>query len=318
MGVISALALAIASNRAFIIADDDVLSSALEAVPIDEGGIDMSASSARAISASFDDMHALAWGLGMDSKCGCDDYTSPPLSNFITISMETTQYLVPCFAHNPSLRPIILAAFGSTTAAFRPLMQRFFRLNGPLRTELARFGQVLHPSRSSDQPRRHVIGLQIRTGHLIRPRTEESTFYRCAQQLGALAQLGRSAVTRDSASVERSPVDALDELERALFDETSNTESNPSKVEVYYFIATDSEKVRERAREILGKNRVLIYSGAGPSAAVIDTWALSLCDDVILTYPNQRLALLVHHLAFPDFLLTLLLVAAKDHPSVCV
>lgn len=287
LGVISALVLAIASNRAFIIADDDILSSALESVPIDEGGIDMSASSARAISASFDDMHALAWGLGMDSKCGCDDYTSPPLSNFITISMETTQYLVPCFAHNPSLRPIILAAFGPTTAAFRPLMQRFFCLNGPLRTELARFGQVLHPPRPSNQPRRHVIGLQIRTGHLIRPRTEESTFYRCAQQLGALAQLGRSAVTRDSASVERSPVDALDVLERALFDETSNTKSNPSKIEVYYFIATDSERVRERAREILGKDRVLIYSGAGPSAAVIDTWALSLCDDVILTYPKS-------------------------------
>jgi hypothetical protein len=287
LGVISALVLAIASNRAFIIADDDILSSTLEAVPIIEGGIDMSVSSARAIAPTFDEMHPLAWGLGMDSKCGCDDYTKPPLSNIVTISMETTQYLVPCFSHNPSLRTIILDAFGPTTAAFRPLMQRFFRLNSQLRKELARFGMELHPPRLSNEPRRHVIGLQIRTGHLIRPRSEESTFYRCAQQLGALAQLGRSAVTRDSAFFERSPIDALDAIEYYLLDTKLNTESLPSAIDIYYFIATDSEKVRERARNILGKDRVLTYSGTGSSAAVIDTWALSLCDDVILTYPKS-------------------------------
>jgi hypothetical protein len=289
LGVISALVLAIASNRAFIIADDEILASALEAIPINEGGIDMSLSSARFIVPNFDTAHPLAWGLGMDTKCGCDNYTSPPLSDIVTLTMETTQYLVPCFAHNPSLRPILLAAFGPTTAAFRPLMQRFFRLNGPLRTELARFALELHPPQSINQPRRHVIGLQIRTGHLIRPKSEEATFYRCAQQLGALAQLGRGAVTRDSAYSEINLENALNYLENILLDVKTNTKASQSIniIEVFYFIATDSEKVRQRAKSILGENRVITYSGSGSTAAVIDTWALSLCDDVILTYPKS-------------------------------
>ena len=32
---------------------------------------------------------------------------------------------------------------------------------------------------------------------------------------------------------------------------------------------------------------MLTYGGSGAAAAVIDTWALSLCDDVILTYPKS-------------------------------
>jgi hypothetical protein len=313
LGVISALVLALSTNRALIIVDDPIILAALESVPVGEGGIDMSADAARAIAPTFENAHELAWGLGMDEKCGCSDYLSPPLSDQITLSMETTQYLVPCFAHNVFLRPAIIAAFGKTTAAFRPLMQRFFRLNTPLRDELSRFALVLHPPRMPGAPRRHVIGLQIRAGHLIRPRSEEATFYRCAQQLGALAQLGRSAVTRDSVMTSSSNSDdmsqSLDVIEQALLGAHVSADavvaatkivggadnypsiSHPPPVEIYFFIATDNNDVRDRARSILGRDRVLIYSvptnAPQGAAAVIDTWALSLCDDVILTYPKS-------------------------------
>ena len=315
LGVISALVLALSTNRALIIVDDAIIHASLESVPVAEGGIDMSAAAARAIAPTFDNAHELAWGLGMDEKCGCSDYLSPPLSDQITLSMETTQYLVPCFAHNVFLRPAIIAAFGKTTAAFRPLMQRFFRLNSPLRNELARFALELHPPRMPGTPRRHVIGLQIRAGHLIRPRSEEATFYRCAQQLGALAQLGRSAVTRDSiitSTSSNSDSDdmshSLDVIEQAIMGarvsadavvaatkivgaKVEGTDDSLAPVEIYFFIATDNNNVRDRARSILGRDRVLIYSvptnAPQGAAAVIDTWALSLCDDVILTYPKS-------------------------------
>ena len=92
---------------------------------------------------------------------------------------------------------------------------------------------------------------------------------------------------------------SIDELERALFGhkaQHAHSDGNGNGkgkggVEVYFFIATDSSQVRDRARAILGSERVLSYNApaGAPSgaSAVIDTWALSLCDDVILTYPKS-------------------------------
>jgi len=302
LGLISALALAFATDRALIVVDDAIISAALEPIPPAEGGIDWSPGRAREAAAagggSFDAFTEFAWGLGMDSKCGCAEFFAPPLRDAVTLSMETTQYLAPCFTHNPHLRARFVAAFGGATAVFRPLMTRFLRLNAPLREELARFGAVLHPPRAAGAPRRHVVGLQIRTGHLIKPHSEEATFYRCGAQLGELAAMGRGAVTRSSegggGGGAPDAAAALAALERALTSggnggvDGSLSPSQPSPdVEVFYFLATDSEAVRARARAALGADRVITYAGGGATAAVIDTWALSLCDDVVLTYPKS-------------------------------
>ena len=81
-----------------------------------------------------------------------------------------------------------MAALGPTTAAFRPLLRRFWRLVPALQAEFSRFErEVLRPT---SQPPTHIVALQVRAGHLVRPRSEEATFYRCAQQLGNLAGMG--------------------------------------------------------------------------------------------------------------------------------
>jgi len=81
-----------------------------------------------------------------------------------------------------------MAALGPTTAAFRPLLRRFWRLVPALQADFSRFErEVLRPT---SQPPTHIVALQVRAGHLVRPRSEEATFYRCAQQLGNLAGMG--------------------------------------------------------------------------------------------------------------------------------
>jgi hypothetical protein len=297
LGLISAFALAFATDRALIVVDDAIISASLEPVPPGEGGIDWAPARARAAADAaaggrpFDAFTEFAWGLGMDSKCGCTDFSAPPLRDAVALSMETTQYLAPCFTHNPHLRARFVAAFGGATAVFRPFMMRFLRLKAPLREELARFGAALHPPRPPGAPRRHVVGLQIRTGHLVKPNVEEATFYRCGAQLGELAAMGRGAVTRaagggGSAGSGGAAAAALDALERALGAAPAAAAAAP-EVEVFYFLATDSDAVRARARAALGAGRVITFGGEGASAAIIDTWALSLCDDVVLTYPKS-------------------------------
>ena len=81
-----------------------------------------------------------------------------------------------------------MAALGPTTAAFRPLLRRFWRLVPALQAEFSRFErEVLRPT---SQPPTHIVALQVRAVHFVRPRSEEATFYRCAQQLGNLAGMG--------------------------------------------------------------------------------------------------------------------------------
>ena len=81
-----------------------------------------------------------------------------------------------------------MAALGPTTAAFCPLLRRFWRLVPALQAEFSRFErEVLRPT---SQPPRHIVALQVRAGNLVRPRSEEATLYRCAQQLGNLAGMG--------------------------------------------------------------------------------------------------------------------------------
>jgi hypothetical protein len=95
---------------------------------------------------------------------------------------------VPCFSHNPYLRKALMAALGPTTAAFRPLLRRFWRLVPALQADFSRFErEVLRPT---SQPPTHIVALQVRAVHFVRPRSEEATFYRCAQQLGNLAGMG--------------------------------------------------------------------------------------------------------------------------------
>ena len=304
LGIVSAMGLAFATGRVFVVVDDPIFFASLEAVSPAEGGIDVSVDSARSAAAragvNFDDTLHLAWGLGMDEKCACADFLTGTLASTVTLSMETTQYLAPCFTHNAGLRSHFVEAFGETTAIFRPLMLRFFRLRSALRDELSAFGLLLHPPRSPGAPRRHVVGLQIRTGHLIRPRSEEAVFYRCGEQLGELARLGRGAVTRASLDADTgggggggggAAVAALAKIEAALFHAGGAWAGGDQDVDVVFFVATDSEAVRERARAALGAHRVITYTpptgSESGAAAVIDTWALSLCDDVILTYPKS-------------------------------
>ncbi len=81
-----------------------------------------------------------------------------------------------------------MAALGPTTAAFRPLLRRFWRLVPALQADFSSFErEVLRPT---SQPPTHIVALLVRAVHFVRPRSEEATFYRCAQQLGNLAGMG--------------------------------------------------------------------------------------------------------------------------------
>lgn len=390
LGMISTMALALATGRGFVLVDDTIISEAFDPAPVEAGGINMDLGTAQAAAQAAGvpwTEHHVAWGLGLDDKCGCEDYLDPGNPSYgapTIITMETTQYLSPCFVHNPHLRQWYREKFGDAVEVFRPLLTRFFRLKPALQAELDRFDQqVFHPAPAPGAPakRRHVIGLQIRSGHLIRARHEEENFYRCASQLSALAQMGRSTVPRhlvpagggsgsgsgsaaaappqpaaascpdppeqldapalpegpfdvDTATVLDSLIDALgidaSELEYstegpaaaakaaaqkhkggksskaragaattrgrhlAAVDATAGASlASEAEVDVYYFIASDSKEIRQRARQRYGDR--LIEWSPGPSSgnlppgagAVLDTWLLSRCDDIILTYPKS-------------------------------
>jgi len=398
IGVVSALALAMATQRAFVIVDDSIVATALEAAPLTAGGIDTSADAARAAAAAagaaWSERH-FVWALGADETCGCLDF---PSSDATMLTVETTQYAVPCLAHNPHLRAFFAEAFGPALGVFRPLLQRFFRLRPSLQAELDRFDrEVMHPPPTASAAgararRRHVVGLQVRTQHLVRARSEEAVFYRCAEQLGALARTGAAAVARSvaggaapdfalqpskafpqrwrrqqrgqrakaaapalaagsGAALHAAPLwaapepdaaeDAVDAaVDSALgwietmlrggnaaspsaggegtagtgpaprtllelapagaegegdasVDADVDADADTEEVDIYYFLASDSPDVRARAAARFG-DRLLTWSAppggdALPegAAAVIDTWLLSRCDDVVLTYPKS-------------------------------
>ena len=364
IGIVSALALALATRRAFVIVDDDIVTTALDAAPPAEGGLDMRFAEALAAAgragAAWNERH-FVWALGADETCGCLDFTS---SDATMLTVETTQYAVPCLLHNPHLRNFFAEAFGPVMAVFRPILQRFFRLKPALQAELDRFDRdVLHApplagvAVGGRRPRRrHVVGLHLRTQHLVRQRHEESVFYRCAEHLGAVARTGAASVARSAAArgaardyalapaagtVRRPTLSGDDEMGDADIEsalrlieaalrgggggggggappspppryraaatavaggmaaaaaavEPASEVEEDEEVDVYYFLATDSPEVRARAAARFG-DRLLTWSehpdggaslprGAG---AVIDTWLLSRCDDVILTYPKS-------------------------------
>jgi len=287
LGIISAMTLALATGRGFIMAGDDtIVSSVLRSKGIDTS-IDRARASVEAAGLEWHEEH-LAWGLGMDSKCGCTDF-STQYSQISTITMETTQYLVPCFTHNPSLRPTLVAALGSATAAFRPLLRKFWVLETRLEEELTRFSKVLHPAQGpvngngqKRHRRRHVIGLQLRKGHFVRAQHEEATFYRCARQLGLLAEMGivgSSGGGVGSAAVnppQKTLSATLELMEDFLLRDRGAAPSKTEELlsahkgggsgdlddslEVVYFLATDNNEIRNRAREILGSDKVITWS----------------------------------------------------------
>jgi hypothetical protein len=300
VGFVGALAMAMVTNRALVLGRDDILAPVFQPAPA-PGGINWRATAAGGGSSLHYQL-----GLGMNAGCACEDWNDPsgPQHSMPVISVESTQYFVPCVTHNPAYRAWFQGALGDSFLFFRHALQQFVHLVPALQEELHRFtGQVLRPAA---QPRRFLVGMQIREGHLIRAEHETSVFFRCARMVAAQEQA--AAAGTEAASL---PPPVGEAGSRAAFDAalalvggrlglgpgagpTSAVAAAAAQgFEVYYFLATDSAAVRRRAQEEFG-DRLLTYAppagGAGLPAgsdAVLDTFLLSQCDEVVVTWPKS-------------------------------
>lgn len=312
LGMVSTLALAVATNRAFLMYSDDVLSSVLAPAPREDGGIDWSwergmAAYAAAHGGASPPSEHHQQGLGMKEFCACEDWRSGSgVKDAVPLlTLESTQYFFPCISHNPAYRPALRAMLGDSFEFFRHAMTRFIHLRPELRAELDTFErEVMRPPPPAPAPgaaaaarprRRYVIGLQIRTGHLIRARHEEQAFYKCARAVAAkAAALHAAAGGSDAAAVAArgsgSVDDALAAIEAALGGggggvAAPSAAADGADLDVVYFLATDDGELRSRARQVFG-DALLLYGGAH-NGAVMDTFLLSRCDDVIITWPKS-------------------------------
>jgi hypothetical protein len=316
LGMVSTLAVAVATNRAFLMYADDVLSSVLAPAPREAGGIDWDwdrgmAAYAAAHGGSAPPREHHQQGLGMKEFCACEDWRSGSgVKDAVPLlTLESTQYFFPCVSHNPAYRPALRAMLGDSFEFFRHAMTHFIHLRPELRAELDAFEHgIMRPPPPAPVPgappnrRRYVIGLQIRTGHLIRARHEEQAFYKCARAVAAKAAALHAAAASASSGSDAAPAarggtvdDALAAIEAALAGggaaaaapaaAAAAADGGGGDLDVVYFLATDDGELRSRARQVFG-DALLLYGGPH-NAAVMDTFLLSRCDDVIITWPKS-------------------------------
>lgn len=288
IGMISALGLALVSGRAFLLPFDPVLSPVIQAVSPAFGGIDWSLERAeetfRRVRGRKMRSHHLQLSLTMENWCACDDWLSDqgPFADVDIVTMESTQYFWPCVTHNPSLRSIAVAALGPSVALFRPAILRFIRLASELEDEVDRFDkEVLRRG-----PDRRLVGLQIRTEHLIQRDREIEVFFNCAQMVSRELQDAEKLSALSGGTV----AEALSSL-RTLLQRGGLNAVPSNSTSVFFFLATDDVKVRSMARSVFGDN-LFVYDKPGHihtpgAAAVIDTWLLSRMDRVIITWPKS-------------------------------
>jgi hypothetical protein len=85
---------------------------------------------------------------------------------------------------------------------------------------------------------------------------------------------------------------ARDNASSASHDKATVDNNGEHNIEVVYYLATDSAEVRNRAREALG-DALKTYSMPpgvnlpGGAGAALDTFLLSACDEVIITWPKS-------------------------------
>lgn len=292
IGMVSTLAMAMATGRAFVLHSDDILHRTLSPVGRENGGIDwdwgraMEAYRSANGGSSPNEEH-IGLGMGIFENCGCEDWRlGGSKDGSPAITLESTQYFFPCVSHNPAYRAYFRGLLGEGFEFFRHAMRRFIRLKPELEQELDAFERgSLHPPPAAPAGRaRYVIGLQIRTGHLIRAKHEEQAFYKCAKAVAAKAaaahRAGAASVEAAIATLRSAVAQRAGGAKAVVASGTSNGD-----IDVFYFLATDDGEVRSRARALFG-DRLLLYSG-GQDGAVMDTFLLSRCDDVILTWPKS-------------------------------
>ena len=309
LGAMSTLALAIATDRAFILGDDDILGPLLRPAPggINWGWGEAVAAYSSAHGGAAPGVHHLLHGMEILDWSGCDDLRVTHVQHAM-LTIETSQYFYPEISHNPHYREKLRAILGDGFAFFRHAMRRFVVLAPNIASALdsAESDMFYGPATTQGAPRRrrHVIGMQIRVGHLVRAAHEEQVFYKCAAALAAAAvehdrpsrgQVGHGVVTSGayadvSADQRAAALAAIAEVERLLASTAAagngkvGHEGDSSSPDVYYFLATDNGDVRSRARSVFG-DRLLTYSG--DNGAVIDTFLLSRCDDTIITWSRS-------------------------------
>lgn len=210
IGFVSAIAFAMMSGRAFVWDEprDNLLSGSIESVPLEDGGIDWSFRRAqeahsRASPQAQWSTRVLDVGVFMPDDASCNDVVAE-WRDITTIEVDSMGYFLPMLTHNPHYREWFLQHLGEPLTFFRHVMQRFVRMRPHLRSKYDEFVRdVLRPQwytrvlqaeqQAEGQPvavsrkRRYVIGLQIRTGHLVRAAHEERVFHSCAKSVAAQA-----------------------------------------------------------------------------------------------------------------------------------
>ena len=200
--------------------------------------------------------------MGVYEWCGCEDWREDPRP---LITIESTQYFFPCVSHNPHYRPSLVGALGEGLPLFRAALARVVGLAPAFAAEVDAFDAAhLHPPGA---PPRHVVGMQIRVGHLVRAAHEEQVFYKCASALGAVAGAGWGEPARGG----HPPAPG----------------APPS--DVYYFLATDDKGVAERARARFG-DKLLPYTGS-LDPVVMDAWLLGRVDELVITWSKSTFGL---------------------------
>jgi hypothetical protein len=290
IGFISALAFAMATNRALLVRNDEIFNRVLTHEQVSKNGINWNFDDANrkyaekngGVSLDTSQWIPLQVGLNVAEWCGCENAMQ---SEVPVYSVETTQYFVPCLSHNPNYRQYFknLHASSGIRSFFRAAMRKYVRLQPHVLSEYNTFVQnVMFPGEELKESvmgtlvpvrprfeRTTVIGVQIRTGHLIRTNHEEFNFFKCAKSI--------------TAKLYDEDVLLFQSLRKRL-------EVNVNE-QVKFFIATDSSDVRQHARDVLGKDSVLLFvpssSGAEHMAAALDMFLLASCDDNVITYPKS-------------------------------
>ncbi|RYG50041.1 hypothetical protein EON66_12275, partial [archaeon] len=317
-----------ATGRAVLLPYDPILSTIFVPVPPNEGGLNWEWRSA---------MHAFRQRMGRDAVqgahvqvaldapdwAGCDDWNDPASAMYAAdvLTVESTQYFWPLVAHNEKYRSKLVGALGGSTAHFfERVVRTYLRLQPALEHEVRRFvDTTLRPlSTGSDAglhtvEDRFVIGLQIRTEHLVRQQHEVNVFLKCARALAQMWTHEQDAATAP-ATQQGDVHDAGVRLARQLVHSLSRGHAR-SLSRAWFFVATDSEEVRKAAAAAFG-DRLLLYTppppGAEPSAglslrqiAAVEMWLLGQCDELVLTWPKSTFgsvgaALLPSHVLPPS------------------
>ncbi|RYE85579.1 MAG: hypothetical protein EOO65_00015 [Methanosarcinales archaeon] len=291
LGFVSTFGLALATNRALLLKQDEKISSVFNSSPTEEGGIDWAYESAMEIFEKQTNrkptIKHFEQDIGMSEWCACGEEAFEGVD---VVTVDASQYFWPCITHNPAWRETLRQKLGDSFEIFRWFLLRYLQLKPELQSMVDHFDStILHPMHE----KRFVVGLQIRSQHLVRKSHEESVFKRCARAVGA------QALQRHDSDRQRFTDESLLAL---LRDAHENAGASPiqklklwkerEREKLYFFAVSDSDDVKNSLRNEFG-DQLLEFtfpkeSNLPPSAgAAIDMGLLARTDAAIITWPRS-------------------------------